>query len=83
MRSAAAQMVDGLRNDPGIVVVEQSRSTFDTGLELYKSRGDKEYSLADCVSFDLMRQEGMTEALTHDHHFQQEGFVALLRGASS
>jgi hypothetical protein len=28
-----------------------------------------------------MRAEGLTEVLTHDHHFVQEGFVALMRDA--
>jgi predicted nucleic acid-binding protein len=40
---------------------------------------DKEWSLTDCISFLLMRERGIHEALTHDHHFEQAGFVALLR----
>jgi hypothetical protein len=41
---------------------------------------DKSYSLCDAVSFVLMRRHGLTEALTTDHHFEQEGFARLLRG---
>ncbi|MFI5386712.1 MAG: nucleic acid-binding protein, partial [Fimbriimonadales bacterium] len=44
----------------------------------YKARPDKEYSLADCISMEAMRQEGITEILTHDNHFTQEGFTKLL-----
>jgi predicted nucleic acid-binding protein len=78
IRLIAAQMVDGLRSDPKVTVVEQSRKTFDGGLQLYKNRHDKEYSLADCISFQLMMRDGIKEVLTHDHHFKQEGFTILL-----
>jgi predicted nucleic acid-binding protein len=42
-------------------------------------RLDKDYSLCDAVSFIIMESEGITEAHTTDHHFEQEGFVRLLR----
>jgi len=41
-------------------------------------RPDKGYSLVDCISMQTMRREGITDALTHDRHFEQEGFRALL-----
>jgi predicted nucleic acid-binding protein len=47
--------------------------------EYFKQHQDKEWSLVDCVSFVLMRQRGITEALTTDHHFEQAGFVCLLK----
>jgi predicted nucleic acid-binding protein len=34
---------------------------------------------ADCTSFDLMQERAVTEALSADHHFEQAGFVALLK----
>jgi predicted nucleic acid-binding protein len=43
-----------------------------------EARPDKGYSLTDCVSMLVMRQEGITEILTHDIHFTQEGFTKLL-----
>jgi uncharacterized protein len=48
------------------------------GLTLYDSRLDKEYSLTDCVSMEVMRSRGIREVLTHDRHFAQEGFSPLL-----
>jgi predicted nucleic acid-binding protein len=46
---------------------------------LYHLRPDKQWSLTDCISFLVMSEEGITEALTADHHFEQAGFVALLK----
>jgi predicted nucleic acid-binding protein len=45
---------------------------------LLRRRPDKAYSLCDAVSFVLMRERSITEALTTDHHFEQEGFIRLL-----
>jgi len=47
-------------------------------LFLYSSRKDKEWTLTDCISFVVMKREGLGEALTGDHHFKQAGFTALL-----
>ena len=60
-------------------VVAQTRNSFLAGLELYSTRLDKGYSLTDCISMRTMRREGLTEALTNDRHFEQEGFRALFR----
>jgi predicted nucleic acid-binding protein len=49
------------------------------GLELYRARPDKGYSLTDCISMHTMRGLGITDALTNDRHFEQEGFRALFR----
>jgi predicted nucleic acid-binding protein len=64
--------------DPNISVIVQSDASFQAGLELYQRRPDKSYSLTDCISMQTMRAQGITEILTHDHHFQQEGFAILL-----
>jgi len=62
------------------LVIEQSGASFNAGLQLYRARLDKEYSLTDCISMAAMRARNITDVLTHDHHFEQEGFRALLRG---
>lgn len=50
-----------------------------TALNLLKTRPDKNYSLCDAASFILMREYEINEALTTDKHFEQEGFVRLLK----
>ena len=77
-RQAAARFVGNVMNAAGIEVRPQTRETFLEGLALYKARPDKRYSLTDCASMNAMRREGLTEALTHDAHFTQEGFAILL-----
>jgi predicted nucleic acid-binding protein len=52
---------------------------FLDGLALYEDRPDKGYSLADCISMQIMRLEGLTHVLSNDRHFEQEGFTALFR----
>jgi predicted nucleic acid-binding protein len=78
MRAQAVDTVRDLFNDPAVLVVPQSRRTFLAGLALCEARQDKEYGLTDCISMATMRQEGLTEVLTHDRHFTQEGFTKLL-----
>jgi predicted nucleic acid-binding protein len=79
VRQAVAGSVEDILANPVIRVIPQSRSTFIAGLRLYAARPDKGYSLTDCISMAAMRQEGLTEVLTNDRHFEQEGFRALLR----
>jgi predicted nucleic acid-binding protein len=60
-------------------VIPQSRRGFLDGLDLYEGRPDKGYSLADCISMQFMRREGLIDVLTNDRHFEQEGFRAIFR----
>src|ERR1700692_3839721 len=66
-------------DNPGVRAVPQSRESFLSGMALYEARPDKGYSLVDCISMQTMRKEGLTEVLTNDRHFEQEGFRALFR----
>jgi predicted nucleic acid-binding protein len=78
MRRVAASTVTKAMSNPLVTVLPQSHQSFLTGLTLYQARPDKEYSLTDCISMETMRREGITEILTHDNHFTQEGFIVLL-----
>ena len=70
-------MVENLRTAEDIEIIAASPDLFDKGFALFNSRSDKEWSLTDCISFVVMEQEGLREALTGDRHFAQAGFVAV------
>ena len=78
-RRLAHSVVANARANPAIQVVPATAPLFDAGLALHAQRSDKSWSLTDCISFVVMQQRGMTEALTGDRHFEQAGFTALLR----
>ena len=78
LRQLTSATVRSISVDPMIHIVPQSHQSFLNGLDLYEARPDKGYSLTDCISMLVMRKEGITEVLTHDNHFMQEGFVVLL-----
>jgi predicted nucleic acid-binding protein len=79
MRKQAVQMVKKILENPNVKVIAQSRDSFLKGLELYGQRADKDYSLTDCISMNVMAKEGITEVLTNDKHFEQEGYVVLIK----
>jgi hypothetical protein len=78
-RSLAVQAIDDLRADPDVTCVSVDGSLFERGLDLYRTRPDKGWSLTDCISFVVMRERHIHDALTADTHFEQAGFRALLR----
>jgi len=78
-RNEASANVQSLLLNRLVTVDAHTAETFLSGLELYRQRLDKGYSLTDCISMQIMRRERITEALTSDRHFEQEGFRALFR----
>jgi uncharacterized protein len=68
-----------LRASPGCEVIPASRDLLDRGLDIYHQHADKQWTLTDCTSLVVMRERGLSEALTADHHFEQAGFTALLK----
>jgi uncharacterized protein len=81
LRSRAVETVRELLSDPVMHIIPQSHESFLSGFELYSARPDKGYSLVDCISMQTMGRERITEVLTNDRHFEQEGFRALFRDA--
>jgi predicted nucleic acid-binding protein len=59
--------------------VNADQTVLDRAVDLYQHRQDKGWSLTDCTSFLIMGDEGINDALTGDHHFEQAGFNVLLR----
>lgn len=76
-RQKVVRFVDHLARQPDVFIRDDSDALFKRGWELYGNRPDKYWSLTDCVSFVVMEQEGLGEALTGDRHFDQAGFVAV------
>ena len=77
-RSAAIKLLTALENDPKVEIVAASDELYRQAFETYSDRVDKEWGLIDCMSFVVMNDEGITEALTADNHFRQAGFRVLL-----
>ncbi|MEL7226137.1 MAG: PIN domain-containing protein [Cyanobacteria bacterium P01_D01_bin.36] len=77
LRYKAANLVRGLLSSKDVEVVPQSRQSFMEGLALYEQRLDKGYSIPDCISMNTMKQLSITDTMTHDKHFIQEGFTIL------
>jgi hypothetical protein len=77
-RERFAAFARALETNPLTTVVSCQPTWFHRGLERFSSRLDKEWSLTDCISFVVMEDHGLTDALTNDHHFEQAGFTILL-----
>ena len=78
-RSRFMQFYDDLRSRDDVEIIATTATWFDEGIDLYRRRVDKGWSLTDCISFVAMERYRLTEALTADHHFEQAGYVALLK----
>jgi predicted nucleic acid-binding protein len=78
-RPRQIQLLGDLQADPRIEVVPIDTQLEAAAWALWKSRTDKDWSLVDCASFVVMGQRGLVEAVTTDHHFEQAGFVRLLK----
>jgi uncharacterized protein len=77
-RRAAIRLLDSIEDDQDIEVITPSDELYDRALDVYRKHLDKEWGLTDCLSFVVMRDRGMLNALTADDHFRQAGFTALL-----
>ncbi len=79
LRKIASDLVTTVLSNPNVEVVPQTSLLFREALALYRERPDKGWGLTDCASFAIMRERGVSEALSHDRHFEQAGFTALLQ----
>ena len=78
-RRAAIQILESLEADPNVEIVLLTKDLYRAAFNLFKQRKDKQWGLVDCISFIVMHNRGITDALTADVHFNQAGFRALLR----
>jgi uncharacterized protein len=78
-RADFVSLYRSLVNHPRVKIIPADTRLFERGVGLFEQRPDKDWSLTDCLSFVAMHDEGITEALTGDKHFEQAGFTALLK----
>jgi len=77
-RALCRRFIQSLRERANIEIIPATEEQFARGLGLYDARPDKQWSLTDCLSFVVMQDMRLVDALTGDHHFEQAGFRALL-----
>jgi predicted nucleic acid-binding protein len=76
-RADVAAFLLDIESDPDVQIVEPSDTLYHKGMHLYSERPDKAWSLTDCISFVVMQEQNLTDALTRDRHFAQAGFAPL------
>lgn len=78
-REMFLDLLKDLRASTQNQIIPATADLFQRGIQLFADRSDKEWSVTDCISFIVMRQLGLTDALAADRHFGQAGFRALLK----
>lgn len=78
-RQDVTEFSDEILINDSIEIIWIDENLHRRAVELLKEREDKYYSLCDAISFVIMRERGILEALTTDKHFEQEGFTRLLK----
>ena len=78
-RQASVSLLDKLESDANVEILALTELLYARAVRLYRERPDKDWGRTDCVSFVVMQDRGIIDALTTDEHFQQAGFRALMR----
>ena len=78
-RPAFLRLLEVQRGSGNVEIVRATSALLERGVRLFAERPDKDWSLTDCISFVAMKERGIDEALTGDHHFEQAGFRVLLK----
>lgn len=77
-KKRCVEIIENFFASEEIEIVRFDERLFNKAFELYKSHRDKTWGLVDCISFVVMREHNITDALTSDKHFVQAGFRALM-----
>ncbi|HKB67720.1 MAG TPA: PIN domain-containing protein [Pyrinomonadaceae bacterium] len=75
----SVEIIEEFLTSDDVQVIHLHPPLFRRAFDLYKSRSDKVWGLIDCVSFVVMKELGITDALSADKHFEQAGFNILIR----
>ena len=80
-RVAAVNFIKNCYEAPNIRVVSVDTPLLHSALQIYQVHTDKTWGLTDCISFVVMKDQNLTDAVTGDKHFEQAGFRTLLYNA--
>jgi len=83
LRQHAADYLRIVAQSSDTTIIRLTPELFDRALTLYEERIDKRWSLTDCLSFVIMQDHNISEALTGDRDFTQAGFSSLLNGGKN
>lgn len=78
-KSEAVEVIETLLSSADVEVIPLTPDLFQRGFAYYRAHRDKDWGLVDCISFVVMKERGIKDALTFDRHFVQAGFQALMR----
>ncbi|CDH44621.1 type II toxin-antitoxin system VapC family toxin [Candidatus Contendibacter odensensis] len=73
-RQEASQILHYFLQADEVTLIHLTPQRFNSALRLYDQYQDKSWGLVDCFSFEVMREMGLSKALTFDHHFTQAGY---------
>ena len=79
LRGPALRMIDTVASSVQFQILRGSEGWFDPALDLPRKANDKRWSMTDCTSFAVMKRYSLVYALAHDRHFEEAGFIPLLR----
>jgi uncharacterized protein len=75
---AAVRLVDALRRSDRYLIVHVSMELERSALEWLRQHDEREYSFVDAVSFEVMRDNNILDALAFDRDFHAAGFRTLV-----
>ncbi|HVG19787.1 MAG TPA: PIN domain-containing protein [Blastocatellia bacterium] len=78
-RPMIVSFIEAIKTAPNVELIHIDIPLDEAAWQLIITRQDKEWSLVDCASFAVMQRRKITDALTTDHHFEQAGFIRLLK----
>jgi predicted nucleic acid-binding protein len=81
-RPVAWQIIEAVQASVALemaTIVHIDAQLWQRGWQLHRSRADKDWGLTDCISFIVMEAHNIPRAFTSDHHFEQAGFIRLLK----
>jgi uncharacterized protein len=78
-KTEAIEIIEEFLESEDVEIIHLTPKLFERAFDLYRTYDDKEWGISDCISFVVMREKGLTQALTFDRHFKQAGFKVLMR----